>query len=67
MSNEVKGGNTQATKTAEEAKVSTITVKFEAEDKALHEKILADAKEDDREPNKFLLRFIRKHYPKAGA
>lgn len=48
------------------AKAASITVKFDAEDKALHASILADAKEDDREANKYLLRWLRKNY-KAGA
>lgn len=43
-------------------KGASITVKFEAEDKALHAKILADAKADDREPNKYLLRWVRQNY-----
>lgn len=44
-------------------KGASIMVKFEAEDKALHAKILADAKADDREPNKYLLRWVRQSYP----
>lgn len=46
-------------------KGASITVKFEAEDKALHAKILADSKADDREPNKYLLRWIRQNYKVA--
>lgn len=72
MANEIKGGNTEATATAldttgkvEVGSPSTITVKFEVSDAALHAKILADAKADDREPNKFLLRFIRASYKAA--
>lgn len=43
----------------------SITLTFEGDDLELHQRIQDKADEEDRTPSIELLRFVRKHFPKA--